>query len=158
MWQSDADDERLIGEIGAALSDVDEVPPGARELAQAVFELGGLDRELELLTLLYDSSREPVELSRSVGSYVAARYLTFQHEMVTLEVEIGPTAIIGQVVPVQPATLSLVSQSGAVEQIDTDELGGFAFDLPTDQVIRLTCVTGTSQLRTTWISLRTNEP
>ena len=158
MWQSDADDEQLIGAIGDAWHDVDQVPPEARELAEAVFELGGLDHELELLTLLYDSSREPDELSRSAGSYVVARYLTFQHELVTLELEIGPTAIIGQVVPVQPATLCLVTRSGAVEQIDTDELGGFAFDFPADRIIRLTCVTGASQLRTTWISLRTDEP
>jgi hypothetical protein len=157
MWQSDDNDDQLIEEIRGALADVGAVPEGAQALAGAVFDLQSIDRELELLTLLYDSSREVFDGTRGEAASVAARYLTFQRDLLTLEVEIGPDAVLGQVVPAQPATISLLTRSGVASMCETDEVGAFFFERPETDGIRLTCTTPTSVLRTTWISMRTDE-
>lgn len=158
MRHADNNDDQFIDEIRAALAEAELVPDGAEEMARAVFELEGIDRELELLTLLYDSSRELADETRGDAGSVAARYLTFQRELLTLEVEIGPDAVLGQVVPAQPATISLSTPAGAVSVSETDEVGAFYFERPESDGIRLTCTTPTSRLRTTWISMRTDEP
>lgn len=158
MWLPENDDDRLIDDMRAALAESTGVPDGAEAMARAVFEIESIDQELDLLTLLYDSSRELVDHTRAAGGSVTARYLTFQRDLLTLEMEIGPDVVLGQVVPPQPATISLSTRSGAVSECRTDEVGAFFLERPVADAIRLTCTTATGGLRTTWISMRTDEP
>jgi len=146
------DDDELMAEITAAIEEVATVPPEAFVAARAAFRLRTVDQELELLTMLYDSSLEDEPLVRD-ASYISARNLTFQAGDLSLEVEMSGDSVIGQVVPPQLARIALVTVHGEFASADTDELGTFLLPRPAAGPVRLTCRTAVSSLLTDWISV-----
>ena len=58
------DDDDLMAELSAAVAEERLIPPGAFEDARAAFLLRGVDEELELLTILYDSLLDQESLVR----------------------------------------------------------------------------------------------
>lgn len=145
-------DEELMTNIRQALAEVAAVPPEAVAAARAAYQLHDLDNELELLTMLYDSSIDESAGARSTA-FVTARYMTFQGKDISLEVEVSADAILGQVVPPQRATVSILSAAPPSAPYRTDELGGFTLAKPASGPIRLTCRTSTGTLQTDWISI-----
>lgn len=145
-----------MANIRQALAEVAAVPAAAVDAARAAYQLRDLDNELELLTMLYDSS---VEHGAGTGAgtrsaaFVTARYMTFQGKNISLEVEISADHILGQVVPPQHATVSILTRTQLSTPYRTDALGGFTLGKPAAGPIRVTCQTSTGTLQTDWISI-----
>ena len=146
------DDNELMAAIQRAVAESAIVPPGAFEVARVAFQLRAIDSELELLTMLYDSSLDGEAVVRG-SSYVSAQYLTFQGNELTLEVEISTDNILGQVIPPQVASVSLVTSDGEFAACETDDLGGLLLPRPPSGHVRLACRTAASSLLTDWISV-----
>lgn len=141
-----------MADIRQALAEVAAVPAAAVDAARAAYQLRDLDNELELLTMLYDSSIEYGAGTRS-AAFVTARYMTFQGKDISLEVEISADHILGQVVPPQHATVSILTRTQSSTPHRTDALGGFTLGKPAAGPIRITCQTSTGTLQTDWISI-----
>ena len=82
------------------------------------------------------------------------RFLTFAGSQLTIELEIGPDSIVGQIVPPQPGHVDACPASGAAVTAEIDEIGCFIIRPLPPRPFRLHCHTaaGVSVL-TTWITL-----
>lgn len=147
-----SDDDELMVEIQRALTEANDVPVYALEQARAAFELKTVDQELELLTMLYDSSKNFDIVVRD-ASFVAARTLSFVRGDMSVDLEMEAGWVLGQVMPPQLATVSILTVEGVFSTCDTDEVGTFRLRCPAVGSIRLTCTLGRLNLATNWISL-----
>ena len=146
------DDEQLMAELSAAIAEQQLVPPGAFEDAAGAFQLRGLDQELALLTILYDSLLDQQSLVRG-AAHASIRTMTFSRGELSLEVEVTEDAIIGQVLPQQSANVTLATRQATVASTDSDEWGNFLLQRPTGGAVRLIWQTGSEKLVTDWFTL-----
>ncbi|WP_436500639.1 hypothetical protein [Actinokineospora sp. HUAS TT18] len=122
-------DDALFDELAAALRADREVPARFLDAGKAAFTWHSVDTELAELT--HDSS----VLAGTRGD--AGRTLTFTAGAVTVEVEVTPDALMGQVVPPAAGEVEVVSRSGSVAMVPVDELGWFAVRPCPSGLIRL---------------------
>lgn len=122
-------DEVLLHDLGRVLDAVDAHRIRSDEAAKAAFAWAHIDAELA--EVVFDSAVDQPELVlRSTGS--DPRQLTFRATAadVTIEIEIGPTGLIGQIIPPQPANIHIDQADGEGIDLETDEMGVFqAVDL-----------------------------
>jgi hypothetical protein len=98
------DDERLMEALLGAVRARQAVPPWFVETAKSAYAWHNIDAELAQLT--YDSSRDR-ELAASLRAESASiRALTFTSPHLTIEVEIGEGALIGQIMPPREGTIA----------------------------------------------------
>ena len=145
------DDEALLAELRQAV-DVGDDPAAARLIAdaKACFTWHTVDEELELLTLSHDSSLTQGAF-RSATSQ-GPRMLVFENDEVTVEIQVGSDTLIGQVVPVTPATVLLEQVGGAVTETQPDDAGFFLFRRPPDGAVRVRIRTE-PELVTEWLPI-----
>jgi hypothetical protein len=146
------DDEQLLEDLRQSLRARRTVPPAFIQAAQNAYAWHNIDAELALLT--YDSTRW-LGMTVSVRSETASiRALTFTSPHLTIELEIGDPAVLGQIVPPQPATIQVRTRGGIAATIPADEVGCFTIDEPPASPFRLHCQAsdGTSAL-TGWVNL-----
>ena len=148
-WQSDSD---LLAELRIALAEAAEVPEPMIRSAKALYAWRTVDEDLELLTLMFDSEQRESELVRS-ESVEPARSLIFQGGEVGLEAEIDGQLIVGQIFPVQVATVTTVTPNGTSVSVTTDELGRFTIPRPPSGPMRLRCTNQSSAVVTQWLTL-----
>jgi len=146
------DDDDLMAELSAAVAEERLIPPGAFEDARAAFLLRGVDEELELLTILYDSLLDQESLVRG-AEHASVRTLTFSRGEFSVDIEVAEDLIIGQVIPQQSAHVTLASREATVSSTDTDEWGSFTLPRPGSGSVRLIWQTGTEKLVTDWFNL-----
>jgi hypothetical protein len=105
-----ADDDHLVAALDEALGAERDVPPDFIEAGQAAFTWPSLDAELAALT--FDSAAEagPAAVRAAEAS---PRFLTFTAAELTIELEVGPDAIISQIVPPQPGHADACPARGA---------------------------------------------
>ncbi|MFI5682952.1 hypothetical protein [Streptomyces sp. NPDC051636] len=121
-WWSD--DDRFLTELGAALRDA-EAPDSFLRAGRAAFAWRTVDAELAELRL--DSSfAEPESAGLRGEPYgPGPRALSFAARELSIEVEIHPDAVRGQLVPGQPGTVLVRSEDGSVGEVPVDEVGWF---------------------------------
>jgi hypothetical protein len=136
-------DDDLMLELKQALAAEPLAPDHVMEAAKAAFEWRGVDEELELLSLSYDSSKADLAGVRGPAA-TAPRTVVFDGEGVTIELELGTEVLMGQVVPPDYQRIILECADGRVDEADTDDIGVFLLRRPTGGPIRLRCHQGRS--------------
>jgi hypothetical protein len=82
------------------------------------------------------------------------RALTFTSARLTIELEIVGDSLLGQIVPGQPAAITLQPRDGARAVLDADDIGRFSIQPRPAGLFRLHCRTTTGiEILTGWITL-----
>ena len=147
-----ADDEGLVRALADAVRAARDVPAEFTEAGRAAYTWRTIDAELAALT--FDSSLETASAPAVRAEEASPRFLTFAGAQLTIELEIGPDSIVGQIVPAQPGQVDACPASGAAVTAGIDEIGCFILRPLPPSPFRLHCQTpaGVSVL-TTWITL-----
>jgi hypothetical protein len=146
------DDDTLMEALRGALRARQAVPSWFVETARNAYAWHNIDAELAELT--YDSSRDR-DASASLRSESASiRALTFTSAHLTIELEIGEGALLGQIMPPREGTIDAQTQAGATIPAVIDEIGCFSIEPIPPGPFRLHCHTedGTDVV-TGWITL-----
>lgn len=96
-WWSD--DDRLLATLEDAVSSAQAVPSSFLAAGKAVYAWRTIDAELADLT--YDSAADPELLSAIRAESATLRALTFVSAGLTIEIEVTPEGLLGQISPVQ---------------------------------------------------------
>ncbi|HOZ58209.1 MAG TPA: hypothetical protein PKY70_08485 [Nakamurella multipartita] len=158
------DDEALVAQLRQALAQAtDRTPePGGPGLdpdtvermyaaARAAFTWRTIDQELELLAIAEESAGASV-LVRGAEEPVT-RTLEFAGRSVSIELEIGPEIIVGQIYPLQAGRLTLLTPAGEESDVTADDVGCFTFPRPPGGPFRLRCTTADAGVITDWICM-----
>jgi hypothetical protein len=133
------DDEHLLASLTAAMREAEEVPPRFVEVGKAAFAWHNIDAELARLT--YDSSEAEAEPAGAMRAQDASlRALTYATAELSIEIEITPDAVLGQVLPPQPGLATTYLASGPAAEAAVDEMGFFAIRPVPHSAFRLRCV------------------
>jgi hypothetical protein len=145
------DDEELLGELKAALSARQSVPPVFIEAGKNAYAWRTIDAELAQLT--YDSARDHDALAGVRSEAASIRALTFTSTQLTIELEVGDDCLYGQVIPTRPGTIEVQAHTGTVGVSEVDDLGSFRIQPIPGNPFRLRCrsVDGAEAL-TRWIT------
>ena len=145
LW-AQSDDE-LLAAVKAALA----APPPPQHLAEAAkasYAWRSVDSELELMLLVGDSAERPASGVRGPGG--GLRLLDFRSDSLNLEVEVGDGFVMGQIIPMQAARLTLTTPDGVFAETSVDETGSFRLPRPPVGPVRLVCRTASGELATEW--------
>lgn len=116
------DDEQLLADLAAALRARGEVPPRLVEIGKAAFAWHSVD--VELAGLMFDSAMcNPLAGSRAGPG--DRRALTFVTAELTIELELAPDALSGQLVPPQRGTVDVHTRDGDTTSAEADAVGWF---------------------------------
>ena len=119
------DDDQLLASLGDAVSSARDVPARFVEIGKAAFTWRDVDAELAALTHdsvdLVDSGT-----GRTRAEPADLRTLTFVASRLTVELEVVPDALLGQLVPPQPGEIELLRRDGATGTVAVDDVGWFA--------------------------------
>jgi len=148
----DWDDEQLLAALGEAIKARAAVPSWFTETGKNAYAWHNIDAELAQLT--YDSSRDS-ELATSVRAESASiRALTFSSAHLTIELEVTPDSLVGQVIPAQSAVVTVQPRSGAEAVVPADEIGLFSIRPIPPGPFRMYCRTDAGvDVLTGWITL-----
>jgi hypothetical protein len=146
------DDDQLLAALGDALHAAQAVPDSFAEAGRAAYTWHSIDAELAALT--FDSAAEPAGVPAIRAEEASPRFLTFAAADLTIELEIGADAIVGQIVPPQAGHADACPASGPASSTEIDDIGCFVIRPLPASPFRLHChaSSGISAL-TTWISL-----
>jgi len=164
-WHSDdrartpwADDDALGSDLVTAVGGADLYD---RVLASAdvafrahrgmVDARAGLEMDLLLLELVYDSGAVDAPVGVRDRSGGTSRTLVFQGDALGVEVEVETSSIEGQLIPPRAGRVTLRTPSGDVASVDTDDVGYFRFDVRPDGPLRLECSNGEGACVTQWL-------
>lgn len=139
-------DETLEGLLRQAILIFDPVPPHLVQTAVEAFVLTTLEDELAELT--FDSLTEAAPVRD--GDH--PRLLTFSGAGVTLDLELTPRRLIGQVLPPEAAELELLGPTPL--HLSTDALGRFTHDDVPSGPFALRCSVGETVITTEWVTVR----
>lgn len=134
------DDDQLFASLTRALHEAEDVPPRFVESGRAVFTWHTIDAELADLT--YDSSLAPEEPAGAMRAQDASlRALTYATTDLTIEVEITSDAVLGQILPPQPGTMTIYVAAGRDAEAPIDAMGFFGIRPIPAAAFRLRCTT-----------------
>jgi hypothetical protein len=149
---ADPNDE-LFEELRSVLRRTDPVPAEVTDFAKTA--LGWRRLDTELAELLEDSvlASESAALARGVA---AIRSLTFRSDALTIDVEVQPGMLLGQLAPPPAsATVELQTENGAVAATAvSDKLGRFRLAVEGEGRFRLRVLRPDAPaVETSWFSL-----
>lgn len=146
------EDELLLADLKAAVSAAPEVPEHLLRAAKAVWTWRTVDEELALASLRFDSRLQPVGGLRS-GEDEQSWTMVFDWPALSIEVEVLPGRLVGQLVPPLTGDVRLLTAAGEYAAATTDEVGSFVLDRPASGPVRLVCQAGNVQGQTDWLTL-----
>ena len=121
-WLSD--DDRFLAELGEAMRAARAVPDSFVQAGKSAFAWHDVDSELA--RLVSDSAAEDSQVSAGMRSERAVlRSLTFATAELTIDVDVQPDALRGQVAPPQAGTVQVRGQGVTVQDFPIDEVGWF---------------------------------
>ncbi|MEA2502596.1 MAG: hypothetical protein QOD01_2707 [Actinomycetota bacterium] len=129
---ADFDEEAVFAELKRVIGDSDPVPDAVVEAALASRTWRRADAELA--ELVYDSVVDAALVRSSRG----ARQLTFEAPGLTVEVEVGPSSLEGQLVPPQPGWVEVRHPQGRLT-VDADRHGHFRVEAVLHGPVSLRC-------------------
>jgi hypothetical protein len=150
------DDDQLLELLRDALSTTREMPAGFVDVGKAAYAWRTIDAELAALT--YDSAWDAEELTLTRAESATLRTLTFSSDALTIELELTPHEVLGQISPPQAGTVRLATDSLAEDTegggaTPIDDLGFFIVRPAPDHPFRLVCQIGAGvTVLTGWIS------
>lgn len=143
------DDQNLLDDLSDALR---EAPASSTiaECGKAAFAWATVDQDLFLASLSFDSSLERVLERRSDGG--DGRVLVFTAAPLSLEIEVWPDHVTGQILPPGPCEVRVETSDGIAFHVEADDAGFFCLRGLAGPV-RLRCDTPTGRLVTDWVRL-----
>ena len=147
LW---SEDEPWLTLLQDALARESDVPRSVIEAAYAAYSWRTIDGELAALT--YDSTTEDPALAGARSQQAPLRALTFASSTVTIELEIAPTVLLGQLVPPQSGQIVVSLQDGSSSVVEADDVGAFTVEPIPSVPFRLQ-LTGPTTVATDWIRL-----
>jgi hypothetical protein len=146
------DDEELLTALREALSFRRAVPADFVDAGKHAFAWRNIDAELAELT--YDSLTSVEDALSMRAETASIRALTFTSPRLTIELEVVGDSLLGQIVPGQPAVITVQPRSGASTVVDVDDIGRFLMQPMPAGLFRLGCRTVTGMETVTgWITL-----
>jgi len=145
------DDDQLLELLRDALRTTREMPAGFVDVGKAAYAWRTIDAELAALT--YDSAWDAEEFTLTRAESAMLRTLTFSSDALTIELELTPHEVLGQISPPQGGTVRLATDSEDVGTTPIDDLGFFILRPAPNHPFRLVCqiAVGVTVL-TGWIS------
>jgi len=142
------EDEALLDQLRKALDYAGPVDL-AVSVGSAAFTWRTIDDELARASLVFDSLMEST--TRASGDD-SAQLLVFEADSISIEVEINPGQLVGQVVPPTAGTVELLTPEGVVGQSAIRDLGTFTIEVRTRGPVRLRFHGPASSTMTDWFS------
>ncbi|MBL1087357.1 hypothetical protein JK359_36330 [Streptomyces actinomycinicus] len=139
-------DALLEEELRQAAAVLDPVPAELLQSALEAFALHDLDARLAELT--FDSLVDALPVR---GVVDVSRMLTFRAGETTVDVEVTPDGLIGQVLPPQPARIEVLGGPQSVRPVTADTLGRFTSETPPAGPFALRLSTGAEVIVTEWL-------
>jgi hypothetical protein len=146
-----AGEEQLLAELRAAMFERDPSQDEMIRAAKEAFAWRGVDEQVEMLLLSFDSLASDQTLVRG-PSAEAARVLVFDSENATLELEVTTDVLIGQAVPGDRQRISVEGRHGRIDETETDGSGYFLLRRPRENPVRFV-LHSTPRLVTDWTIL-----
>ncbi|MDH6454701.1 hypothetical protein RKD27_001263 [Streptomyces sp. SAI-126] len=140
--------DMLEEELRQATAILDPVPPGLRQIAVEAFALHDLDSRIAELS--FDSVVDAIPVRGATG---APRMLTFHAGEVTVDVELTPQGLMGQVLPPQSARVEVLSGPQAGSPLTTDDMGRFSYEASPAGPFALRLRTGEAVIVTDWLTV-----
>ncbi|MEU3297261.1 hypothetical protein ABZ722_33620 [Streptomyces longwoodensis] len=137
---------RTEDELRQAAAILDPVPPELRRIAVEAYALHDLDARIAELT--FDSLVDAIPV-RGVAD--PPRMLTFHTGELTVDVEVTPHGLMGQLLPPQEASIEVLSGPQAGARLTADDLGRFIGDPPPAGPFALRLRTGDEVVVTEWL-------
>jgi hypothetical protein len=143
-------DQDLLAELAEAMRAARAVPDRIIAAGRSAFAWRNIDAELVALT--QDAAGAARSGTRAEPASVRA--LTFVASNLTIEVEVTPDALHGQVVPPQPGEIELRDRTGTIHTAPVDEVGWFVLGPPPRAMFRLHLRTAAGvAVVTEWVTL-----
>lgn len=142
------DDDELLIVLRAALAAEAQATPRSIEAAEAAFEWLRVDDELA--ELVADSADQPA-LAGLRGSM--HRQLTYRFDDLLIDCEVGPDALLGQLIPAGPARIELWSADGQHRALELDDGGRFVAEPPPAGPVSIRCARAGRTVVTPWLLL-----
>jgi len=144
-------DDELLEALRRAVTTIEAVPADFVAAAKRAFAWHNIDAELAQLT--YDSRAADHALATRTEA-ASIRALTFTSGRLTIELEVAQDSLVGQVVPAQPAVITVLPRTGSEIVITADEIGCFSVEPIPGGQFRLRCRTSAGvETMTGWITL-----
>ena len=145
------DDEELLAALREAIRAREQVPEWFVETGKNAYAWHNIDAELAQLT--YDSSRDRDAAAVVRSEAASIRALTFTSGRLSIELEVGESTLLGQVVPPQAGTLEIHTAAG-VASSPVDEIGCFSVTPIPASPFRIRCRTQDgADVLTGWVTL-----
>ncbi len=151
MTTHSGDEEATLRELASALREVDHLSERVRNAGDAVWTWRGIDEELELAALTYDSLLRAGPALRSGAD--GSRTVRFTGPSAEIQLEREGDLVVGQLVPPQPGRLTVEGARGHRAESEIDEVGCLSFTPPDGEPVRLRVRAGTVDLLTDWIRI-----
>jgi hypothetical protein len=148
------DDETLLADLAAALNDIAPMRDAVAERGRGAYTWRTIDDELALAGISFDSMLETASDLRD-GDDGAPRVLIFDAEGISVELEVAPDRVAGQILPPSAGQILVEMQDApeATITVEADDLGFFVLPSITARIMRLRCETSTARLVTEWVRL-----
>lgn len=144
--EGDFDTGLLEEELRQAAAVLDPLPPALLQIAVDAYALHDLDARVAELT--FDSLVDAIPVR---GAADPPRMLTFEAGEVTLDVEVTPQGLMGQVLPPGPARVEVLGGPQPAATLTTDDMGRFTADTPPSGPFALRLHTGADVVVTEWL-------
>jgi hypothetical protein len=145
------DDDQLLELLRDAMSTTREMPSAFVDVGKAAYAWRTIDAELAALT--YDSAWDAEELALTRAESAMLRTLTFSSDALTIELELTPHEVLGQISPPQGGTIRLATDNEDVGATPIDDLGFFIVRPAPSHPFRLVCqIAAGVTVLTGWIS------
>jgi hypothetical protein len=149
QWWSD--DDRLLEVLRDALSTAREIPDEFIGVGKAAYAWHTIDAELAALT--YDSASETGELALTRTESATLRTLVFACDTLTVELELTPHELLGQLDPPQGGTVRLSADGENLGTSPIDDIGFFVVRPVPRGPFRVICQTASGvTVLTGWVS------
>jgi hypothetical protein len=147
------DDDELMAALGEALHAARDVPQHFVAAAKDLYVWHDLDAELAELT--YDSAVEEARgLILTRAEPAPLRSFSFASTQLTIELEVTPERLVGQVIPPQAGQVELHFASGRAQTAAIDEVGQFIIrPIPTRSFRLHCCTSDCGAVLTDWVAL-----
>jgi len=145
------DDQQILDDLCGAIRQAAPLAGTIAEYGRGAYAWRTVDQDLLLACLDSDPSLERVRDLRSDAG--DARVLVFTASVLSLELEVMPGRVVGQVVPPGPGEIRVEAADGVTFHIEADDVGFFELPTMPHGPVRLRCDTPTGRLVTDWVRL-----
>jgi len=145
------DDQRLFADLSDAIREAADGLGSIGEFGRGAYAWRTIDEDLLVASLSFDSSLEPVPEQRS--SPAEARVMAFTAAPLSVELEVTPDRIVGQIIPPGPAEIRVEMAGEVTVRIEADDAGFFQLSRAVRGPLRLRCETASARLVTEWVPL-----